>query len=53
MSFKWSECENPYGCDDCGDIYNKVDLINYDNEHICRNCIDEYHWKMTIKHESN
>mgnify|MGYP003139197410 CR=1 FL=1 len=33
--------ENPYQCDDCGDTYNKNDLIKYGNEHICPNCIDE------------
>ena len=34
--------ENPYKCDECSDIYNKNDLIEYKNKHICRNCIDEY-----------
>ena len=36
--------ENPYECDECGDIYNKGDLVNsYPKHLICRNCIDEYH----------
>ena len=36
--------ENPYGCDNCCDIYHKDDLINYLNSGtlICRNCIEEY-----------
>ncbi len=36
---------DPYPCDDCGDIYNKGDLINHfgSGHKICRNCIDEYH----------
>ena len=53
----WSDCskkvikerrdyimENPYPCDDCGDTYNKNDLINHFRQgyKICKNCIDEY-----------
>ena len=35
--------ENPYECDECGEIYNKGDLFNNFPKHlICRNCIDEY-----------
>ena len=39
---------NPYPCDDCGDTYNKDDLINHfrTRHKICRNCIDEYHRKL-------
>ena len=35
---------NPYACDDCGDTYNKDDLIkHFRTRHlICRNCIDYY-----------
>ena len=40
--------ENPYECDDCGDTYNKDDLINHfrTRHKICRNCIDEYSRKL-------
>ena len=35
---------NPHECDECGDLYNKVDLISSLPKHlICRNCIDEYY----------
>ena len=35
---------DPYPCDDCGDTYNKGDLINHfgTRHKICRNCIQEY-----------
>lgn len=35
---------DPYPCDDCGDTYNKNDLINHFRQgyKICRNCINEY-----------
>ena len=35
---------NPYPCDDCGNIYNKDDLIDHfgSGYKICRNCIDDY-----------
>ena len=36
--------KDPYGCGDCGDVYNKDDLIrHFDTGHrVCRNCIDLY-----------
>ena len=36
---------DPKGCDDCGDIYNKADLINHFGHGylVCRKCIDDYH----------
>ena len=58
MTFDWSKLSekeakdsydyllaNPYDCDDCGDLYNKDDLIrHFDTGHrVCRNCIDLYH----------
>jgi hypothetical protein len=57
LTFKWSELSelakkearehilsNPYPCDDCGDTYNKDDLIDHFRQgyKICKNCIDEY-----------
>ena len=33
---------DPYRCDNCCDLYNKNDLIEYEIKYICRNCIDEY-----------
>ena len=43
--------KNPHPCDDCGDIYNKDDLINHfrTRHKICRNCIDEYHGRLGAK----
>ena len=30
---------DPYGCDRCGDTYNKNDLIKIQAERVCRNCL--------------
>ena len=37
--------KKPYPCDDCGDTYNKDNLIkHFGTKHlICKNCIDDYH----------
>ena len=30
---------DPYGCDLCGDTYNKNDLEKLEDGRICRNCL--------------
>ena len=50
--FNWSEykkcthkrlrkhiMDDPYGCDLCGDTYNKNDLEKLEDGRICRNCL--------------
>ena len=50
--FKWSNYKikthekmrkhimsDPYGCDRCGDIYNRNDLIKLQAERVCKNCL--------------
>ena len=32
--------KNPYSCDECSDVYNKDDLIDYDDQLRCKNCMD-------------
>ena len=32
--------ENPYECDECGDTYNKNDLIKFGISYVCKNCTD-------------
>ena len=52
MSFEWKKYRkedvkdmrdhifsNPYGCDDCGDIYNKNDLYKQETGHYCKKCL--------------
>ena len=50
--FKWSNykqhlhkrmidyiMKDPYGCDNCGDTYNKGDLHKMKKQRICKNCL--------------
>ena len=31
--------KDPYGCDRCGDTYNKSDLIKLQTDRVCKNCV--------------
>ena len=31
--------KDPYGCDRCGDTYNKGDLIKLQADRVCKNCL--------------
>ena len=31
--------KDPYGCDECGDTYNRDDLIKIQATRVCRNCV--------------
>ena len=31
--------KDPYGCDGCGDTYNRNDLIKLQTDRVCRNCL--------------
>ena len=57
MSFDWSELSkevsdearkhimaDPHSCDDCGDTYNRGDLLMHfgDSFLVCKNCIELY-----------
>ena len=57
MSFDWSKLSekaknetynyimaDPCDCDDCGDTYNRGDLLNHfgDKFLVCKNCINAY-----------
>ena len=50
--FKWSNykkhlhkglheniMKNPYSCDRCGDTYHKNDLIKFQTDRVCKNCL--------------
>ena len=57
LSFDWSKfspevaeqhhkhiMEDPHNCDDCGDTYNRNDLLKQfgDNFLVCKNCVELY-----------
>ena len=57
LSFDWSKLskqaadeaykhimDDPYPCDDCGDTYNRGDLLNHfrDKFIVCKRCIESY-----------
>ena len=31
--------KDPYGCDECGDTYNRNDLIKIQADRVCKNCL--------------